>query len=107
MRSQNETREVKEFYDYARLMDEDEIFELMKGMGIKEEFVRKCLDNTLEMAKQIEFYDLAQTQVIPSIKLPPIKMEVPTSKLMDLADYETIKWALKSENKDTLYCSYY
>ena len=107
LRSQQENREVKEYYDYARLMDEDEIFELMRENKIPDEFVRECLDNTLVVAEQMQFYDLEQKQIIPNIPIDHIDYlrlggwEVEYIR----ENFPILKWALDEENEHTKYCA--
>lgn len=102
LRSQEEKREVNEFYSFARLMEEDEIFDLMGKMNISQEFCRECLDNTVKVGNQIVFYDLAQTPRIPKAPHPEISPYLwsPT----DVKDYPTLYWATQSDDDSTLYC---
>lgn len=107
LRSQQENREVKEYYDYARLMDEDEIFELMRENGLPDDFVKKCLDNTLPVADGIEFFDLEQKP-----KIPKAPMERENGKTLKLGGWElefalqypTLKWAWQTKDEQTKYC---
>lgn len=71
LRSQQENRDVQEFYGYARMMGAEEIHEILDYFS--PEFIRECLDNTLHIQSQIEFYDLSQKFHIPKVKLPEIK----------------------------------
>lgn len=102
LRSSQEDREVKEYYEFARMMEEEEIYSLMKNGGIKADFVEQCLNNTLEIGKQIEFYDLAQDPRIPAAPLPEIKPNGWT--WIEQERYPTLGWALKEEDPQTHYC---
>lgn len=93
LRSKQEDREVKEYYTFARMMDEREIYELMCKMDIRPQFVNKCFLNTLHIADQIEFYDLAQDPRIPKVELPPINVGFSAEQVEDLAHYPTLWWA--------------
>lgn len=103
LRSKQENREVKEYYDYARLMGEIEIFELLNYLP--EVAVRQMLDNTIEIKNQIEFYDLTQDPKIPKVKLPQILLnhEHTTNEYR----YPNISWALQSADYQTVYCARY
>lgn len=99
LRSQQETREVQEYYKYARMMGEEEIFPLMKACGITEEQTRLFLDNTIEIGNQIGFYDLAQKFHIPKVKVPELSWAGPS-----MNDYPVISNLLQSGDLQTNYC---
>lgn len=99
LRSQQEKREVQEFYEFARLMGEEEIFQLMGDAGMAKEFVRECLDNTLTVQRQIEFYDLSQKFHIPQVSVPE-KRWLGAS----VAKYPVISELLLSQDIQTNYC---
>ena len=107
LRSKQEDREVKEYYTFARMMDEREIYELMCKMSIAPKFVDKCFLNTLHIADQIEFYDLAQDPRIPKVELPLINVGFTTEQLNDLAQYPTLWWATHEKDYQTYYCAMY
>lgn len=107
LRSQEEKREVKEYYDFARLMTEDEILNLCSEMELSQDFIAKCLTNTNYIQSQIEFYDLAQTQVIPKVPLPDIKLTIPKRNLDEALQYPTLNWAFHDVEEGTLYCIRY
>ena len=107
LRSQQENREVKEYYAFARMMAEEEIFDLIGAMGISDEFIRKALDNTLEIGKQIEFYDLAQDPRIPKVPLKDLPLNPSVTALAEMetcGDYPTLTWAIHEEDEQTKYC---
>lgn len=112
LRSQQETREVQEYYAYARMMGEDEIFPLMRNCGLEDDFIRHCLDNTLKIGESIEFYDLAQDPSIPRVKLPEIKSHISREAfkrdiLFNGERYPSLLWAWNSEDPQTTYCIIY
>lgn len=107
LRSKQEDREVKEYYTFARMMDEREIYELMDKMDIRPQFVDKCFLNTLHIADQIEFYDLAQDPRIPKVELPLINVGFSTEQLYDLSKYPTLWWATHEKDYQTYYCAMY
>lgn len=107
LRSKQEDREVKEYYTFARMMDEREIYELMDKMDIRPQFVDKCFLNTLHIADQIGFYDLAQDPRIPKVELPPINVGFSTEQLYDLSKYPALWWATHEKDYQTYYCAMY
>lgn len=106
LRSQQETREVKEYYDYARLQCEDEVYELLDYLP--NTTIREALYNTNIIARQIEFYDLAQKPKIPKVELPELEFINVTNKhLEDLKKYENLQKAINDSDYQTVYCVKY
>ena len=68
-------REVDEFYEFARLMDSDEVEELL-NLSFSKDLVQKILDNTLEIQGKIERYSLFHKQDIPEV---PVKDYTPSA----------------------------
>lgn len=99
LRSQQETREVQEYYEYARMMDENEIFSLMKESGLEKTQIQECLNNTLNIGKQIEFYDLAQKFHIPKVHVEKMRWAGPATDA-----YPVISNLLLSQDIQTNYC---
>lgn len=106
----NQKREVKEFYDFARLMGEDEIYSIIRSTtDIDDEWLGKVMENTVKIAGQIEFYDLAQDPRIPGAPL-----ERPSGQELNLhgwmleyiQKWPTIKWAINEQDEQTKYCIY-
>lgn len=104
----NQKREVREFYDFARLMAEDEIYSIIRSTTeIDDEWLGIVMENTTKIASQIEFYDLAQDPRIPGAPL-----ERALGKELQLGGWEcelvshwpTINWALHSDDEQTRYC---
>lgn len=60
-------REVDEFYEFARLMDSDEVEELLSLSFENKDFVEEILDNTLEIQSKIKRYSLFHKQDIPEV----------------------------------------
>lgn len=99
MRSQQEAREVQEFYEFARLMSEEEATKYMK-MAISDEQIRQAFANTEIVRSQIEFYDLSQDP-----KIPKVPLDVPELLVdKDVSKYPTLAWALDETDVQTLYC---
>ena len=61
-------REVDSFYEYARLMDEDELYKLL-GLCFEKDFISKILKNTLEIYNKIEDFSLQKPQQIPKVEV--------------------------------------
>ena len=63
-------REVDEFYEFARLMDSDEVLELLNLSFEDNNFINYIFDNTIEIQNKIEKYSLFHKQDIPEV---PVK----------------------------------
>ena len=61
-------REVDKFYEFARLMDSDEVIELL-SLCFDNDLIDNILNNTIEIQNKIEFYDLFHKQDIPSVEV--------------------------------------
>ena len=104
LRSQQEKREVQEYYEYARLQSEEELRSLLDYLP--KEFIDKALQNTISIANQLEFFDLNRPPRIPKAPLKEISLTVPIKELQDIQEstYPTLKWALESTDEQTTYC---
>lgn len=104
LRSQQENREVKEYYADARMMGSEEIHEMMNYLP--REFVQKALDNTRIIERQIEFYDLEQTQKIPKVPnlVQPEKTWVTPERMARIQEFPTLQWAVASNDSQTAFC---
>ena len=69
-------REVDEFYEFARLMDSDEVEQLLNLSFQNKPFVQEILDNTLEIQSKIKRYSLFHKQDIPEV---PVKNYEPSA----------------------------
>ena len=69
LNSKGGEREVDSFYEFARLMSEDEVKKLMLH-SFDETTVDTILDMTEDMRKKIEWYSLEKPQQIPEVKVP-------------------------------------
>ena len=49
LNSKNGEREVDDFYEFSRLMDSEEVFELLNLAYNDNDFIHEIMDNTLEM----------------------------------------------------------
>ena len=67
LNSKGGDREVDSFYEYAYLQSEEEILENLRP-SIVSEYEQMC-KNSMEIYDKIEVYDLAHSQVIPSVEV--------------------------------------
>lgn len=67
LNSKNGEREVDDFYEFAHLMDSDEVVELLNIAFEDVDFVNQILDNTLEIQSKITTYSLENKQMIPKV----------------------------------------
>lgn len=105
LRSQQEKREVQEYYEYARLQSEEELRSLLDYLS--KEFIDKALQNTLDIGKQVEFFDLKQDEIIPSspLNLSNLSCKLSPQELIKINKYPAIKRAFDSIEKPTKYCA--
>lgn len=106
LRSQQEKREVFEYYKYARLMSEDEIISLMELSGLNVNDVAICLSNTNKIMFEVEFYDLAQTQVVPKVDVPEVEIEVPKELMEKDIDSGVYNFVQMAVYNDEIYSHY-
>lgn len=106
----NQKREVKEFYDFARMMSEDEVKSIiLSTTEIDEEWLDMVLANTQKIASQIEFYELAQDPRIPGAPLERVagkELELGGWEIELVSHWPTIWWALNEQDEQTRYCIY-
>lgn len=69
LNSKDGDREVDSFYEFARLMDENEVRELLL-LSFSSDIVDKIINESNNMRKKIEWYSLEKTQQIPMINVP-------------------------------------
>ena len=69
LNSKGGDREVDSFYEFARLMDEDEVKDLLR-LSFSETTIETILKNTEIMRNSIQWYSLEKPQQIPEVKVP-------------------------------------
>lgn len=79
---EDESREALEFYRSCYLMDSDEIHKWMDGQ-IGSEEVDEALNNTIEIAGKIEFFDLEHPTIVPDARIPEFNIKGFFSKYYD------------------------
>ena len=70
LNSKDGEREVDDFYEFSRLMDSNEIIELLNLAFDDIDYINIILDNTIELQNKINFYSLENKQMIPKV---PVK----------------------------------
>lgn len=68
LNSKEGEREVDDFYEFSRLMDSDEIFELL-GLAFDKDYIEHILNNTIDLQNKITFYSLERKQIIPKVEV--------------------------------------
>ena len=69
LNSKNGEREVDDFYEFSRLMNSEEVFELLNLAYNDNDFINEILDNTLEMQDKVTSYSLENKQMIPKVEV--------------------------------------
>ena len=69
LNSKNGEREVDDFYEFSRLMESEEVFELLNLAYNNNDFIHEIMDNTLEMQDKITSYSLENKQMIPKVEV--------------------------------------
>ena len=70
LNSKNGEREVDDFYEFSRLMESDEVIELLNLAFEDTDYINEILDNTIEVQSKITSYSLENKQMIPKV---PVK----------------------------------
>lgn len=96
LNSKGGEREVDDFYEFARLMDSNEVEELLSPC-FPEGYVDVILDNTLELQSKIQFFNLFHKQDIPSVEVK----EYP--KVEGLHEYPHLSSMLKDDDIQNRY----
>lgn len=68
LNSKDGDREVDDFYEYAYLQNEDEIFENL-SMSFEKDFIVQMFKNSMDIYDKIENYSLYHKQQIPKVKV--------------------------------------
>ena len=94
LNSKDGDREVDDFYEFSRLMDSDEVIQLLSLCWKDESIIHQILNNTEEIKNKISFYSLERKQIIPKVD---VKNYYPCSA-WEWDFYPTIKQLLASNN---------
>lgn len=96
LNSKEGEREVGEFYQYAYLQTEEEIFEHLKESFYDEEFIKQMFDNSIEIYDKIENYSLAHKQTIPKVQVR--SYEKKNNVIKNIEKYPTLFNMYQSED---------
>ena len=112
LNSKNGEREVDDFYEFSRLMDSDEVLELLNLAFNNENYINKIFDNTIEIQNKINFYSLEHKQMIPRVKLPNYsewdiyEFTKPVDWKFAADTWPTLKWLCEEGNTQEKYWLY-
>lgn len=85
LNSKDGEREVDSFYEFAYLMDEEEVRKLLK-FSFDDDTIDIIFENTEYERQQIQNYTLAKTQRIPTVRLkdyPKINKQIPNAAILN------------------------
>ena len=94
LNSKDGDREVDDFYEFSRLMDSDEVIDLLSLCWDDKNIIEQILNNTEEIKNKISFYSLERKQIIPKVE---VKNYYPCSA-WEWDFYPTIKQLLASDD---------
>lgn len=69
LNSKDGEREIDDFYEFSRLMDSNEVIDLLNLAYDDENYINQILDNTLELQSKITSYSLEHKQIIPKVEV--------------------------------------
>ena len=69
LNSKDGEREIDDFYEFSRLMDSEEVIELLNLAFNDTNYIHQILDNTIEIQNKITFYSLENKQMIPKVEV--------------------------------------
>lgn len=99
LNSKEGDREVDSFYEFAHLMDSDEVTELLMQSFDDIDRVNWILDNTYKIYDKIEDYELERKQIIPKVEVK----NYPKSSAWEYDNYPTLRYLLDSDNEQERY----
>lgn len=88
LNSKDGEREVDDFYEFSRLMDSNELTELLNLAFDDINYINIILDNTIELQNKVSFYSLENKQIIPKV---------------EVKDYPKGYWSVDKEKWPILY----
>lgn len=97
LNSKGGEREVDSFYEFARLMEYDEVIALLAPcVGV--DFAMEICQNSLHLMDKIQFYSLERKQIIPKVEVKDYPVGVERSINADLSKYPTLDYLSYSNN---------
>ena len=106
LNSKGGEREVDDFYEYAYLQDDTDIYNnLLPSIA---DSIPTMYGNSIEIYNKIEFYDLTHPQVIPSVEVKdyPKKNWFETGDNPDHPDYPILSSMFRSDDKYERYWAF-
>ena len=101
LNSKGGEREVDSFYEFAHLMDYDEVYELLKNCFGDGDIAKEILANSDKLKDNFELYSLERKQIIP-------KIDLPKHERIDLDEYlDPVSWGFFGKQWETLYWIYW
>ena len=106
LNSKGGEREVDDFYEYAYLQDDDDIYKNLLPSIV--DLIPTMYENSMEIYNKIEFYDLTHPQVIPSVEVKdyPKKNWFETGDNPDHPDYPILSSMFRSDDKYERYWAF-
>ena len=101
LNSKGGEREVDDFYEFARLMDSDEVESLLAPC-FPNGYVETILNNTLEVQNKIQRYSLFHKQDIPTVEVKNYPKHV-EEKNSTVGKYEHLRKMLNDEDIQNRY----
>ena len=99
LNSKDGDREVDSFYEFAHLMDSDEVIRLLKLSFNDIDFINQILDTTITLQNKIEDYSLERKQIVPKVKVK----DYPRMSAWEYDMFPTIRTLLTSDNPQERY----
>lgn len=103
LNSKGGEREVDDFYEYAYLQSNEEVFENLRKSNFDDMFIEQMFDNSLEIWSKIENYSLLHKQTIPKVEVEnyPKKDFKKEDKAFGkkMKKYPTLRALFESEDK--------
>lgn len=94
LNSKDKEREVDSFYEFARLMDANEVTDLMLQNGFQMEDILTMFKNSEDMKNKIQYYSLFHKQDIPSVEVK----DYPKAEKESVQNYPNLTRLFKSDD---------
>ena len=94
LNSKDGDREVDDFYEFARLMDYEEVSNILDISFENKDITNTIIDNTLDIQNKIQDYSLERKQMIPKVKVK----DYPKRIIQFNYPLYTISYLLNSDN---------